>query len=585
MRCLPLLLCASLPGSALAGGLESAVPADAWAFFGCDDVEKTRADFEAGSLGRLLRDPSMDSMRAALLSGIDRFRATATEQAGADPIEILEWIEGGAAVVVFDCATPDPNFFSGFSPIPRIGFLLEGGANANAIASRVRELIRPEIEAGRGVVGARQFGDVEVTVVTEAPSPEEAIAQPSAQLSYCVVGGTFLLTIQPDVEGDREEIDSLIAGVKGELEAPLAKAQDYRSSLAASAPDDSGLRAWFDAGRVVRQALDAMSAEADEIDPSSTAIARSLGVDRLGAFAARWRTDASGSQGAFELPLVPGTPLGRILNKFFPAGTFVTTSKLPAEGSLCGAFHLDLASGIEAVLAFLDEAQPEAAEQARMTLEFMSTPEFDPRRDVLAPLGDEIGFVYARIDDELAALPGTEDDPSSVALLVELDDSETLAKTIEGFVAGQGLAAVAETGEVEGRKWTSIPTPLGLKVWYSVLPDLLVIAASEELMVDVLRRVGEHQLSSLATDESFVRALAAEGEGPWTLVSASDAASGLVSQFETLVGAFEAAGLEPGMTSLDADTARKFTSGRALSISRVGDEGFFLSHSHREPTK
>lgn len=574
------------PGVCYAGGYETATPANAWAFFGCDDVKKTRADFEASGFGRMIFDPSMEAARQEVQKALEGFRANMTETAGADPLEILEWVDGAAGLVVFDCASADPTFFVTGASMPRVGLMLGGGERAPTIEARVRELLDPEIKAGRGSMETRDVEGVSVTVVREIKQADDLGQDPNGEIAFCVVDGTFVLTLQPEMEGDPEEIDDLIRGLKGSLEATLAESSTYTESLAATGPDGSGVRAFVDVGRIVRQALASLADSASPDDGASITIARALGVEQFGALGARMVQDASGWDGSLQVRLEGDTALGSILARMFPAGALHTLGRITPAAARAGSGHLDLAAGLDAILAFLDEANPEAASEARMGLAMASTPDFDLRRDLLDPLGDEIGFVYSSVSDDLEALPGTEDDPKNFALLIELDGADVFEPMLERLIEEQGMAAVREKSDFEGRMVSTVPTPFGVKVHFSFLADMLVLSGSEELLKDVLRRVGQHELPTLATDASFASNLEEAGPGPWTSVSATDVADDLASNISMLSEALGAAGLNSGtIPSIDRDAAAKFVSGRALSVVQLGSDGVLLRTLYRAPQR
>lgn len=574
------------PGVCFAGGYETAVPADAWAFFGCDDVKKTKADFEASGFGRMIFDPSMEAARQEFQNALQGFRASMTETAGADPLEILEWVDGAAGLVVFDCASADPTFFVAGNSVPRFGLLLGGGERAPTIEARVRELIDPEIKAGRGSIETRDVDGVAVTVVREVKQADDLDQDANGEIAYCIVDGTFVMTLQPEMEGDADEIDDLIRGLKGSLEETLAETTTYTESLAASGSEGSGLRAFVDVGRIVRQAMASASDSASPEDAASIAMARALGVEQFGALGGRLIQDASGWDASLQVRIDGDTALGSILERLFPAGALHSLGRITASAARAGAGHLDIAAGLDAILAFLDEANPEAASEARMGLAMASTPDFDLRRDLLDPLGDEIGYVYSSVSDDLEAFPGTEDDPKNFALLIELDGADVFEPMLERLIEEQGLAAVREKSDFEGRMVSTVPTPFGLKVHFSILADMLVLSGSEELLKDVLRRVGQHELPTLATDASFASNLEEAGAGPWTSVSATDVAEDLASNLSMLSEALSAAGMNAGtIPSIDRDAAAKFVNGRALSVVQVGSDGFLLRSLYRAPQR
>ncbi len=561
-------------------GYAGAVPGDLWAFVGCDDVRRTIDDWKKSDVGRFFMDASMEGARAELARQFDQMRSMITLQAGSDPIAIFEMVEGPAALVVFDGAAADPEFFTQSISIPRIGFLLGAGERAQEMSDRFAELLAKEIEEGRGVRETRDVDGVSVTVVSEKKSPEQGAG---GELAYAVVGSTFVVTVQPQREGDRDEIDRLVKGLAGSLEGTLADDEDYQASLAARNPDGGGFRAYVDIGTIYREALEA-GANGSFIPEKAVEVARKLGIDKLGRFALRAQVDATATDYGGELRLEGETLIGSILEQTFPAGEHRFVNLFAKDVVQAVALHLDIAAGLEAFVTALDDIDPEAATQVRTSIDQATTATFDLRRDLLAPLGDEIAFASARVKNDMEAFPGTEDDPQNYVALIEVDDGRTIETTIDTLVNEQGLDAARERREFDGKIIWSVPTPIGLRLSYSIQPDFVVLSPSAELIEDVLRRSGQHELPTLASDESFAETLAALGKGPHSVVVVGDAASDLAttsSLLTNLVGTLAGPGAASSIDKIDAAQASKFTSGRMVTVGRLGTEGLSGRGLHR----
>jgi hypothetical protein len=563
------------------GGFERAVPAGVWAFVGCDDVTATLSELKASALGRLWFDAAMDGARGEVANMISGMRSEIAGKSAADPIELLDWVTGAAALVVFDHAAADPDFYAQGASVPRIGFLLGCGENAPKFVTRLNELLAPEVTAGRAALSTRQFAGTEVTVLREVKADDpNVIATPAGELAYAIAGDTVVLTIQPVLDGDKDEIDALLAGLAGDGKGSLASAPDYSASMAAQGPAGTGVRGYLDLGTIVRGFL-ASPAANNPNDPSSLQIATALGIDKLGRVSGRFVTGSAGTSGSLEMRIEGQTALGGILEKFFPTGELRSLARFTPDVTRAIAARVDLEAGIAALLAFLDEAAPDAAAQARFGMMMVSSESFDLQNDLLGPLGDEIGFAMGPVEDEMEALPGTEDDPASGVLFIDLADATKISAVLERFVEEQGLAAVRERSEFEGNVVTSVPTPLGLRAHYAILSDALVISPSLELLRENLRRAGEHELPTLATAPSFTAARGAIGDGMFTSLAGSLAAADVISQLEF---AFDAFGLIGGVP-VEADDAGKYAPGMGVTGVRVGAAGILMQHRYIAPKR
>ncbi len=575
-----LLSTLALSATAIAGdAYEKAVPADVWGFLECDDVEQTIADFKASDLGRCLMDPSMDAVREDFWKTFSEMRSKIAQDAGADPFAMLEKIEGGAALVFFDSAASDPDFFKQRVSIPRIGFLLGGGDHAGELAQQFSDLLKKEIDEGKGSQETREIEGVSVTIVTEKAKSEN---DKPAELAYAVVGSTFVLTVQPQKDGDRDEIEQLIQGLSGKLENPLSKKADFEASLGAN-PSGSGLRAYVDLGTIVREGLES------EKNVSDSEMARKLGVDKIGRAAMRGKVDSKTSEYSIEVRIEGETPIGTILSKFFPAGPMNLLSRLSSDVERGSTVHLDIGAGFEALLSEMEKIDPETAKTMQSELDSMSTDKFNLRRDVLDPLGNEIAIAYSKVKDETEALPGTEEDPHSVAVAIKIDDGKTIETALDAYIQENGLAAIRERSEFDGKiLWTLPASILPVKLHYTIQPDLMVISASSELLKDILRRGGESKLPSLATDPAFASTLAALGKGPFSVIYATDAADSLKANFGLLALFMMGLGKRDSAMSieqLDKEKLASFTSGRDAVVTRISTDGIFVHSLHRGEKK
>jgi hypothetical protein len=125
----------------------------------------------------------------------------------------------------------------------------------------------------------------------------------------------------------------------------------------------------------------------------------------------------------------------------------------------------------------------------------------------------------------------------------------------------------------------SIPTPIGVKISYAILPDLLVASASLELLHDALRRTGQHDLKTIANDAVVQGALSEIGDGPFVALTVSDAPFGAHNSIESLreVGPF-LFGREnaPPIPEVDIELVRKYVKGRHVMASRLDRQGLYI---------
>ncbi len=548
-------------GVARGDGFERIAPANAWFFAGCDDVKAFLESAKQSEFAAMLLDPALEKARAQFQAVIDKANAESIAETGVDSVALFGMFEGPAAVVTYDPTARDPALrFSDFD-LPPTAVLLGAGDRAAEVVAKFEEFSAKDIASGASLRETREVEGVTLTVLTDKPDADSPVI-----VSFGAVGGTVFFMVG-DVEATTAftaEVDGLVHALLAGADAPLSESPAWRASVAAA--ERNGVRLFANVGAIMKAMLaeadaapepaadqagasdldeemeddfddedegggidgddegmddedmDELDELEDDLDDSDSPMTkdeaaqiRAMGLDRIGRLAIFLTIGEAGTEVDGELTLEGDTAIGTFLGKLCPTGPFRLHGNAPPTVHNATLTHLDLLAGFDALGDLLTAIDPESAAEFRAGIESAKADGFDIRASILEPLGDEFAFLLSPVTDDMQALPGTEDDPQNITVIVELDGAPALEATIDKFMDEQGLMSVRRKEEFAGTMLYTVPTPLGLEVNYSILPDRLIVSPSRELVLDALRRSGQHELPTLASDPAIAEGLEAIG--------------------------------------------------------------------------
>ncbi|MFH0945848.1 MAG: hypothetical protein V2A76_11675 [Planctomycetota bacterium] len=561
-------------------GLEEALPEECLVFVGVDDLERLKAGFDKTAWGRFLGDPGLSAMKESFRKKVSELGADAEEEAGVNPFDLLDMMSGSAAGFLLELGLPASGPDPSGAPAISMGFVVGVGEKGDEFLGLVDELFEDPLKKGIAVRENEEEGDITVTVIRDAEEQEGM----SHELRYAVVDGVFLALIESEDLVEKGHFGGLVDGLAGESENPLSAAGGYTDSLAAKAED--GVRIYADLRRLIQQTILMGKAEG-EMDEESEGIVEALSPEDLGYFSASLELGEEGTAFNVGLDWAGQGHLLEVLKALFVTGAPQTARLMPDKPLSANIFFIDLLAGLDAGFAAAREIAPEPAKAAQEQMEIGFQQEgFHVRTDLLANLAGEISLFTARIEDELDALPGTEDDPQSLCALISLKDGSKVESVIESLLRSSGMHAARKREEFQGHALYSLPIPvLGSKARYAILDDLLIFSPSAELIQDTLRRRGESGLPTLADNENFSAIFDAAPDGRVTAAGYNDSAASVRALLEGLKmvmdeGALSELGL--GEEGLDfelpaPDLADKYFKDSSVSVFTVSEHGVRLT--------
>lgn len=572
---------------ACAQDFESLAPADTWLFLGCDDWRSLVAAAKQSEFARLMDDPGLADFAATIAARFDAEMLSLEQKERDDLAAIGELLTGPACFLFLDPALTDPTFDGSFVDAAPVAIIVSGGERNAELFAKLEEIFTEPSSDG-SVSTTRESRDVDgvpVLVLHDDDDDGEVRSTSLAEVKGKVV---IVSTLQSGAKAATANFDDMVRAISAEGEAgaegraSLATNPNFTESIAARS--QSGLRVYLDATQLMREFVAqaekeiAEAEEPPETDQDQGARARAasestqrlsaiqaLGLDRLARFAMSGSLDADGLRVEVEAVSRDEIPLFAALSRVLPSAPFVLPANCPASAMNVFLAHLDLSEALLAFSELADSIDPQAKATLDGALEEMTASGFDPRKELLEPLGDEFAMIRATVSDE-QAMPGTEDDPSSAALVIELDDAAAIEALVDRFVGEQGLAAVRRKEEFEGRVLYTLPTPLGLEATYCFAGNRLVASLSSELARDVLRRIGEHDLPTLAKDDHYLRGLSAVGADAQSMAFVADAARIVFALVDGMAGSAAADSVDgtSQRPEVDIEVVRKYVSGYSL---------------------
>lgn len=564
-------------------GYEDVLPSETLAFVGVDDVGALRESFEQTSWGRFLNDAAFESLRSWMDEQIGELAAQAEAETGTNPFDLVDLVEGPAAAFLLDIADPNRTMEDGQDVPVAFGMMLGTGQNGEAFLDAFAALWVTESESGNVLIGSEEIAGVEVTLITDA----DADATNQMEMRYGVKDDTFIMTMISAELADRAFFDTICAGLDDLVDETLSNTDRYQASLAGDA--EGGITAFANVGEIVNRAVSG-SDRRGRLSSEDKAIFDVFGFDELGAAALHVAFSDAGSWLDAEFTWEGQGFLGQALSRVFGAGELVTPGYVPAETLSSGALRMNLAALIDVGLEIAREIAPDEAAEAEAMMEMMFQQEgFNVRDDIIDNLAGEIGFFQARVEDELDAMPGTEEDPMSIAVLLPMKDGARLETAVDRFLRDSGLHATRKRDEFQGVALFTVPLPLlGSGLHYAIVSDLFAVSLSREMLEDTLRRHGGADVPSLIDSDGWAEATALLDGQPASSVSFQDAAEsvkGLLAAFHAVVSG-EIPGVSVGGTPArnpapfdlpDPELAHQYFEGTSVTVLRVDAGGIRIT--------
>jgi len=571
----------STPAAARAG-FEDVLPEDCLIFVGVDDLEQLEADFGKTAWGRLLADPELTSFKDWARNFYAEAGSAAEAEAGANPFELLDMISGSAACFLLDLADPDIPASGGGEPTLAFGLMVGVGDRGEDVLALIDTLLTRPIESGEAIRTYEQESGVEIAVIREVEEDERG----RQEVRYAVADGTFVALMESEELVAQGRFARLLEGLAGEGQAALSQTAGFAESPAGAT--DGGLSMFVDLERLIGRLLE-LARSQGEVNEEAEAVIEALSPTDLRRLSANLTLSEEGTLVDFAIDWNGQGHILRFLQALFGRGPFQTAGLMPGELLSANLFHIDLLAALDAGLAAAREIAPEEADGIAATIEMTFQQEdFNVKDALLANLAGEVGFFTARIQDDLDALPGTEEDPQNFAVLIRLRNGSQVETALDGLLRSQGLHATRKREEFQGHTFYSMPMPfVGGKIRYAVLEDLLAISLSAELIQDVLRRHGDSNLPTLASKEEFHDSLAALGGGELTSAGYQNASASIEALIEGLstvlsTGDFSGMGIDVDVEGLQLpspELAKKYFEGANVSAITVDENGIRLRSS------
>lgn len=474
------------------GGMERVVPADARLFIGIDDVGALQRDFQRTSLGRWIASAEFTGVREFLGEGLTALTVdVAEDEAGL--LEVASMIHGGAAIALLDVGAPRAD---GGVPVA-VGVFLEAGKDELRVLDAVDRALKRDIDSGVFLRTTEAVGEGQVTRIAppDPPAPAEAPkgileveveAPDPTELRYAVHRGVFVAVISSESLGGADRIGAILAGLNDELPQSLRDAGTFQRSGAAL--PGAHLRGFLDVGGLLASALAGLVERGKLAEDDVRRIA-ALGVYDITEVAFTIGFADAGTEARLDLHWSGEGAIPTFLQALLKPTALRTPSLFPRAPRAAFAAAVDLRGGLAALLGMMQQLMPdEGAQIADLVDATLHQGDLDLERDVLGNVDGEIGAYMQSIVDDLEALPGTEDDPRGLAVIVPLRDGAALSRVMEVALEETGIAAVRTKLQFGGREVHKMPGGFVRSLYVAIDGDLAIFATAREVMAATLGR-------------------------------------------------------------------------------------------------
>jgi len=526
---------AAAPAAArVVAGYESVAPSDTLFFVGIDSVDELLAEWRASAHGRMVGDEAAAPLRDAFAALLEALAQSSKEELGVDVMELARMIDGRAGVAVGGDL---------FGESKGHAFLaLESSQHAAELLAGATALAQKSVERGEAVLKSETVGAREVVQVTPLAEHDKG--------SFQIAGTGTTLAVGTAV-GSGATSDwfaRVLQGLDGEAGETLGASPAFLRSLAAK---PGGIKLFLDSGAAIRARLEPAGPDGDERPEMRTQ--RTLGLDQLGALAARLRLDAAEMRLEAHQAWTP-VGLAKVLMAFMNGGDHQLLKLLPVDAEMAFSLQLDLPSGLDAANALAVElggrplfGAPAAEGSAPAAAEADA---FEPRRDLLDHLDGRLALTMVAVPPEESLMGmGLQGGPSmNLAVAVGVKNAAALAASIDKLLRSQGLHAARRKSEFEGYVIYTLPMP-PVPVSYAIVDDFIVVSPSATLLQDMLRRKSNVELPNLRSSPGFTANFDALSTAPAFLLWASNSTELL----DSISNSMRTPEIDPGYTEGDEE--------------------------------
>ncbi|GJM21076.1 MAG: hypothetical protein DHS20C15_09910 [Planctomycetota bacterium] len=490
---LALTCCAGLAAPLVAqSGFTDVLPGDTLAWAAIDDLEGALDGTLATQSYKVLMDPAFDALRAELAQGFTGMSDHYETVLGVNLLELLGHVEGGAAVALLHLRSRS---IEGLPPDLAWTLLLDLKEGAgDDVLTALDELAELAVEdsEGRLVLKFEERAGVQASLLVELNDSEEVVT-----VSYAVDQDVLVIVQEFGAAQDELHLETLLLGVAGELDETLAEAPEFAAAGFVDQGAPARARLWADLGQLMLLG---------PVSEGSGDVQVPFGLDALGNFVIESSASADGLLQDMSLHWDQGLDAAELVAAARGDNDPVALAWMPADVDLGAAAELDIAALADAWLSSISAQSPELAVALISGMNDLEAEfGFHPRDDVIEALNGQYGLFLREPEGGL--------DPNdvfglidSVAFCAGLDDASLLGEFFDAVIRSQGLHVARKRDIFEGFEVFALPVFPGIELFYSLGGDVLTLSTSGELVRDVLRRLGNPELASLAKEPSVVAA-------------------------------------------------------------------------------
>ena len=536
-------------------GIQRAIPDDALAFVGVDNVTELESGYANSPMGKLWNDPALLPLRTEIAAHIKEWSDEARATLGVDPFELPGMLQGPFAIALL--AVPGVSDATAHADATAEGGDADATASADAedtgdvgtdseVPTPLAACLLADVGSRRddcrallGTLLQRLAQDVGLTVSNErigsddvsvlaGPCPGQV---PPFELCETFHGNVFVLAVRLGGHAS-DDLRRLLDGLDGRARQTLASKPSFAQSLAGDPGGGNTQRVWVDVPAILDRVL-ARATAAGDIQPDEHKLLESLGLKDLGVFSLSAHCTNAASQLALRLDWSGNGWIPRLAQKLCQPGNFKLLRYVPADCRAVDALHADYSGLFDAVVKMLIDGKMLSAQDVVSGLaEAEEKLGFNPRDDLLDLLDGETVVVTSEVEGE-DAFPGMSADPQNFTLLLGLKDGAGLRTLVDQLINDSAFRAAIRSTESHGHRIFNLPLIPSFAINYAILDDVAVISLSSHLVEDIIARHDDHDSRSLATNPAFTDMSNRLRPG-YGMLSYQDAAGAMRGFFKTL---------------------------------------------------